>query len=195
MGRRMSLRDLADAVRNSVTATQVAESLGLHPNNKGFCKCPIHGEKTGSMKLYPGNRGWYCFGCHQGGSVIDLVMAYYGLDLPGAIELLNDDFSLGLPIGHDATEAQKAEAEQRAREREAEQRRREKLKREQDEAFERYCDLGYQIGQMELDLKEYAPKTPDEEWPERFVNALKNITDLKEEAEYLATVCITAKEA
>ena len=194
MGRQMSLRDLADAVKASVTARQVAESLGLHPDSKGFCKCPIHGEKTGSMKLYPGSRGWYCFGCHQGGSVIDLAMLYYGLDLTGAIELLNDDFNLGLPIGYDATEEQKAEAERRAKEREQERMKRERLKREQDEAFEQYIDIGYQIGQMRLDLTEYAPKSMDASWPGRFVEALTKLTEMKEEAERLATVCITAKE-
>lgn len=194
MGGQMKLRDLAYAVRQSVTARQVAESIGLHPDSKGFCKCPLHGEKTGSMKLYPGSRGWYCFGCHQGGSVIDLVMLYYGLDLAGAVELLNDDFNLGLPIGYEATEAQKAEAQRKAAEREAEKQKRERQEREQAEAFDRYCDLGYRIGQMRLDLTEYAPKTMDASWPGRFQEALMKLTEMTDEAERLATVCFAPKE-
>jgi DNA primase (bacterial type) len=189
----MTLRDLADAVKQSVTAAQVAESIGVHPDSKGFCRCPLHGEKTGSMKVYPGNRGWYCFGCHQGGSVIDLVMLYYGDDLRGAVRRLNDEFALGLPVDGDATREQQEAARRRAEEREREKKRREAFERKQKEAFERYCDLSREIANLEMDLKDFAPKTPDASWAGRFQEALNRLPQLKEEAEYLATVCI-AKE-
>lgn len=190
----MTLRDLADAVKQSVTAGQVAESIGAHPDSKGFCKCPIHGEKTGSMKVYPGNRGWYCFGCHQGGSVLDLVMLYYGVDLKEAVRMLNDEFSLGLPVDGEATREQEEEAKRRAAEREREKQRRAERERKRDEAFERYCDLSRQISLLELDKKDYAPKTPDASWPGRFCDALSKLPQLKEEAEYLETIIFTKEE-
>ena len=190
----MTLRDLADAAKQSVTARQLADHIGLHPDRSGFCRCPIHGEKTGSMKVYPGNRGWYCFGCHQGGSVIDLAMLYYGVDLKEAVRTLNDEFSLGLPVDGEATREQQEDAKRRAAEREREKLKREAYERKQKEAFDRYCDLGREIANLEMDLKEYAPKTPDASWPGRFKAALMKLPELREEAEYLATICITKEE-
>lgn len=192
--RSVTIRDMADAVKQSVTARQVAESLGLKVNAAGMCKCPIHGEKTGSMKVYPGTRGWYCFGCHQGGSVIDLVMLYYGLDVKGAVELLNNDFNLGLPIGREETEEQRKEAERRRAEREAEMKRREAMTEAQREAFDRYCDIGYRLGQYELDKAQYAPKTGDDEMDPRYVEAMMQIPILKDEAERLSLVCFGKDE-
>ena len=38
--------------------------------------CPFHPDKeTKSLTVYPDNRGWYCFGCGQGGGVIQFLMA------------------------------------------------------------------------------------------------------------------------
>lgn len=44
--------------------------------NRWLCQCvlPYHQDSTPSMVIYPGEQGWYCFGCHQGGTIIDLVM-------------------------------------------------------------------------------------------------------------------------
>lgn len=190
----MRLADYADAVKRSVTARQVAELLGLEVDSHGFCKCPLHGEKTSSMKIYPGSRGWYCFGCHQGGSVIDLVMAYYGLGLKDAIRLLNDEFQLGFPIDGKASAEQEQEAKRRADQREAERKRRERTEKVRHEALMRYFDLSYEIAQMELDKKEYAPKTASEEWHPKFVNALRMLGQKREEAEDLALICFGKEE-
>ena len=190
----MRLGDLADAVRQNVTATEVANMLGLNPDKAGFCKCPIHGEKTGSMKLYPGNRGWYCFGCHQGGSVIDLVMACNGVSLAETIQTLNDEFSLGLPIGYQPTKEQEAEARRRAEQREAERKAREARQKAQNAAFQRYCDVGQELAQLELDKAEFAPQTATEAWDERFVNALQKISELREEGDHLGMMCIGKEE-
>lgn len=184
----MRLSDMADTIRRSLTAEQVAKAIGLKPNRAGFCKCPLHGEKTGSMKLYPGSRGWYCFGCHQGGSVIDLVMAYYGMDLRGAIEFLNDEFQMGLPIGYTPTQAQEEEAKRRAAEREQEEKRRKAFEEVQKKAFLQYCDISKALADAENDRIDFAPKSPDEEWDPRFKRALEQIQLLLEEASSLAIV-------
>lgn len=182
----MTMADIADAVKRSVTARQAAEMLGLNPNPAGFCRCPVHGEKTGSMKLYPGQRGWYCFGCHQGGSVIDLVMACCGLEMIAAVSMLNDEFNLGLPVGHEATREQEEEARKRQAEREAERKRREAIRAEQEKMYDRYCDVGYMIGQYELDAEEYAPKPGEDAFSEKFVKAMMELPVLRDEAERIA---------
>lgn len=184
----MRLGDYADAVKRSLTAVQVAKAIGLNPDRNGFCKCPLHGEKTGSMKLYPGTRGWYCFGCHQGGSVIDLVMSYYGMDLLGAIEFLNSEFQLGLPIGYKPTKEQEAEAKRRAEAREAEERKRKEKEAERDRAYRRYIDLSREIADAENDIREFAPKKFDDDFDVRYINAVEKIDRLREEAKDLELV-------
>jgi len=42
---------------------------------KGKCPLPNHEDKTASFFVYPHNQSWYCFGCAQGGDVIDLAHA------------------------------------------------------------------------------------------------------------------------
>lgn len=182
----MNLSDLADQVKAALTAVEVGKAIGLNPNRAGFCQCPLHGEKTGSLKLYPGRRGWYCYGCHKGGSVIDLVMEYYGLPLKGALEFLNDEFSLGLSIDGRLTREQEAEARRRAARREETQRRRKEAEKARSEAFERYCDIGQEVGRMKRDRADFAPKNADDEWDPRFVEALRKQTELMEEAEECA---------
>lgn len=190
----MTIRDLANAVRARVTARQVAVALGLEPNREWFCKCPLHGEKTGSMKLYPGNRGWYCFGCHQGGSVLDLVMACLGTDLKGAIEFLNDEFSMGLPVNGKPTREQEEEARRRAAQIEAERKQREARQKKRYEAYLQWLDISREVAQMELDRKEFAPRTMDEEWDERFKAALDRIPQAMDEAADLELMCFGKEE-
>lgn len=57
---------------------EVARHYGFEPNRAGFMRCPFHqGDHTASLKIYAGDRGWHCFGCNSGGSVIDFVMRLY----------------------------------------------------------------------------------------------------------------------
>ena len=89
--------DVFAEVRRRVSAREVAEQNGFHPNRSGFICCPLHGEKTPSLKLYENGR-WYCFGCGRGGSSIDLAAALYGLTPLDAVRRLNEDFNLALPM-------------------------------------------------------------------------------------------------
>lgn len=91
--------DIFEAVKRQVTATDVAVRYGFTPSRGGFITCPFHTERTPSLKLYPEARGWYCFGCHTGGSVIDFVMRLFDLPPLEAVKRMNEDFALGLPIG------------------------------------------------------------------------------------------------
>lgn len=185
----MNMRDYADAVKQAVPAIQAARALGLNPDAHGFCKCPIHGEKTGSMKLYPGNRGWYCFGCHTGGSVIDLVMECNGMTLHSAVEYLNDEFNLGLPIGKEASAEQEAAARKLAAQRKAEQERRKAREAAKAAAFERYLDIGAEIRKLEEDIEKYAPTSPDAPLNKDYIYAMHRLPVLKAEAEEMAIAC------
>ena len=105
--------DVFQEVRERVSALDVAQLYGFHPNRAGFIPCPFHHERTASLKLYPGAKGFYCFGCHTGGSVIDFVAQLYGLDALGAVRRLDEDFRLGLPIDRQQTPQERTEAAKR----------------------------------------------------------------------------------
>lgn len=109
--------DVFAEARRLVSARQVAEHYGLHPNRSGFVRCPLHGEKTPSLKLYDDGH-WHCFGCNRGGSSIDLAAALYDLTPLDAVRQLDRDFSLNLPLDREQapqerTEAAKAAAKRR----------------------------------------------------------------------------------
>ena len=112
-----SRSDLAGAVKEALTMDQVARRYGFEPNRAGFIRCPFHeGDRTASLKLYPGHRGFHCFGCNRGGSVIDFVMELYGINFSQALVRLNSDFGLGL-AGERPSPAERAKAlEERRRE-------------------------------------------------------------------------------
>lgn len=89
--------DLADRIKDRVTVEEAARRYGYAPGRNGFLRCPFHqGDRTASLKIYPGQGGWHCFGCGRGGSVIDFVMELYGLTFSQACLRLNEDFGLGL---------------------------------------------------------------------------------------------------
>lgn len=60
---------------------------GLVPDASGKVACPLHEDATPSLHVYEDpERGWYCYGCEQGGRVYQLaaILAGYPLPLRGA---------------------------------------------------------------------------------------------------------------
>lgn len=114
--------DIAGEIRRLLTMRQVAERYGFEPNRSGFIKCPFHqGDHTASLKIYPGDKGFHCFGCGAHGSVIGFVMRLFDLSFPQAVVRLSSDFNLGL-TAHRLTrhEASKILEDRRKREEEKE---------------------------------------------------------------------------
>lgn len=87
----------AQIIVQSVPMQDAVARYGFGPNKAGYIKCPFHAEKTASLKIYPGSRGWHCFGCGAGGDVIDFVKLLHGVDFKQALSILNADFGLCLP--------------------------------------------------------------------------------------------------
>jgi DNA primase len=50
--------------------------------------CPFHQEKTPSFYVNPDKQTFYCFGCQQGGTIIQFVQEYEHIDFPEAIRRL-----------------------------------------------------------------------------------------------------------
>lgn len=105
--------DVFAETRQLVPVRNAAELYGCRPNSAGFICCPLHGEKTPSMKLYPGTGGFYCFGCGAGGSVIDFVAQLFNLDPIGAVRRLDQDFRLHLPLDRPPNREEREQAQYR----------------------------------------------------------------------------------
>lgn len=89
--------DRASEIKRLVTMQDIIRKYGFETNRSGFMRCPFHqGDHTASLKIYPGDRGWCCFGCHRGGTVIDFVMNLFGISFQQALSRINFDFDLGL---------------------------------------------------------------------------------------------------
>ena len=165
--------DFANEIRNRLDTQEVFEYYGLRPNRSGFVCCFSHNERTPSLKVYKGNGGYYCFGCGAHGSVIDFVMQYFSISFLDAIKKLNEDFSLGLPIGKKLDRRKQLEMQRQAflrkREINARKAKQEELDREYWVAFDEWARLDKQ-------KREYAPTSPSEPLHPLYVEALKNIS-------------------
>lgn len=50
--------------------------------------CPLHSDKNPSFAWYRKNNTWWCFGCSQGGDIIEFIMKFTNVDFLEAIEYL-----------------------------------------------------------------------------------------------------------
>lgn len=92
-----------EIVTHSITMQQVAEAYGFQINRKGFMRCPFHAnglERTPSLKVYQGYRGFHCKACGTGGDVIRFVELLNKLTSKEAMEELAATFHI--PISTDA---------------------------------------------------------------------------------------------
>lgn len=164
-------------IKQKLDTKTVFEYYGYKPNRAGFVCCPFHSEKTASMKIYEGDKGYYCFGCGAFGDIITFVQQYFGVGFKDAIQKLNDDFMLGLSFGERITKQKRLEIARQSFERnKAIKVQKEKEKAVKDEYFEA---LG-EYRRLEKQKKDYAPKNQSEDLHPLFVEALQKLTHASE---------------
>lgn len=164
--------DTAAAIKSALTMRRVAEGYGFTINRSGFIHCPFHqGDNTGSLKIYPENRGFCCFGCGASGSVIDFTMRLFDIPFKEAIKKLNSDFSLGLSLDR----PNRAELSRLMRQRQAEARRREEIERRRMELFDRECMITAEMNRCEMTMEDNPPTRDgwNTHYPPEWVEAVK----------------------
>jgi hypothetical protein len=80
--------DTADPLQG-ISADHYYATLTGREITYGNVQCPFHGdgqERNPSMRLY--DTTWFCFGCGEGGSVIQFAARLWGYSLP----VRGDDF-------------------------------------------------------------------------------------------------------
>lgn len=103
--------DVFREVRERVTAQDAAQHYGLTFDRRGWARCPFHADKHPSMSFRNGR--FRCWVCDVGGDSIDLTARLLGLDAMGAVERLNADFALALPLHRKPTQAEAQAARRR----------------------------------------------------------------------------------
>ena len=118
-------------ILHSVPMRELAAMYGYKVTPSGFMRCPFHGDKHPSMKVYDKDRGYYCFVCNCGGDVIDFVRKHDGLAFEPAVRHIAEMFSI--PLSDENTELspkdKKAISDRKMKREAAETARRDRLNR------------------------------------------------------------------
>ena len=169
-------------IRERISAVQLGQDLGLNVGRDGRCSCIFcSGERKDTLRLYPGNRGAYCFRCHKTADVIDILREAEGMSFTEAVKALNDRYGLNLPLDKpDPEKTRKAqeETERKRKEREARQERDKQLL----DALWNASDDVYRAEQV---LKNEGPKTASNGFTERYIAAANLIDALKDKRDRL----------
>lgn len=163
-------------IKQAVTMQDVCSFYGFKPARTGFICCPFHSEKTPSLKIYENGKGYYCFGCGAGGDVIDFVMRLFNQSYSKAVEQINNDFCLGLPIGRKISLREKYAFKQKLEEQ------RNKIleeKQKKEELLNEFFSIYDKWVMLDKYLREYKPLSPDDEPNSLFIKALQEIEDVK----------------
>ena len=89
--------DYAEIIKSRVTMQDVVDRYtGQRIVLNRIC-CPVHNGKDRNMRIYP--HSYYCWVCHASGDVIQFVQSVMGISFRDAMQRINEDFGLGLPIG------------------------------------------------------------------------------------------------
>ena len=104
--------DLA-ALKERHPLGDVVAAAGVRLRGRGRVRqgvCPFHEEAEGSFTVYADSQRWYCFGCGEGGDVLDFVRRTEGLSLPEAIGWLDASPPTTAPVRHTARARRHREA-------------------------------------------------------------------------------------
>ena len=80
----------SDELKRSIPMREIVERYGIRIDRKGFCCCPFHKEKTGSMKIYKDS--YNCFGCGANGDIFSFVMGMEHCDFKTAYKSLGGTY-------------------------------------------------------------------------------------------------------
>ena len=145
-----------EAVKQAVTTRQAAEHFGIRVGRNEMCVCPFHADKHPSMKV---DRRFHCFGCQADGDVIDFVSRLEAVSPKEAALMLAQAFSVPY-------EDKEPPRRRKPRQETPEQ----QFRRMERYCFRVLCEYRNQLGRWKRD---YAPKTPEDDWNPLFVEALQ----------------------
>lgn len=160
--------DYAGLIKQSVTVPQILAFYGFETPRGHRIPCPLHNGENKNFQYWDDR--FKCFVCGAHGTVIDLVMQLFNLNITDAMKKIDADFRLGLNVGGELDAEKQAEAERISAER-----RRAKRKREAEHKrlIETYHDAFDKWAELDKIIQSEAPKTPWDDASDRYVHAVK----------------------
>ena len=155
------MANIFEAVRDAVPVPLAAERYGLTANRAGMVCCPFHDDHTPSLKL--NEDYFYCFGCGAGGDVVSLTAKLFNLPPYEAASKLAVDFGVDVP----ATAPPDGS-----------------LNRFRTDLLRCQQILDEYLNLLIRWQRKYAPRSPDEEPDERYVEACQML----EPMDYMVSV-------
>ena len=155
------MANIFEAVREAVPVPLAAERYGLSANRAGMVRCPFHDDHTPSLKL--NEDYFYCFGCGAGGDVVSLTARLFDLRPYEAASKLAVDFGVDVP----ATAPPDGS-----------------LNRFRTDLLRCQQILDEYLNLLIRWQRKYAPRSPDEEPDERYVEACQML----EPMDYMASI-------
>lgn len=155
-------------IKAAISVKQAAEHYGLKVNRSGMTCCPFHNDRHPSLKL--NEDYFFCFGCGAKGDVIDLVAKLFNLSSYDAAKKLVYDFGIDPDKPPAAAALRKTKYPL--------------AKTFQNETL--HCQrilCGY-LHLLEHWKVQHAPKTPEDTFDDRFVEAcqmldyIEDLTDI-----------------
>ena len=144
-----------ETIKAAISVKQAAEHYGLKASRNGMACCPFHNDRHPSLKL--NEDYFFCFGCGAKGDVIDLVARLFDLSGYEAAQKLAADFGISTEPGQAVRASYKPKRPHIRQFRE-------------DEMLCSRVLTDY-LHILEDWKLQYAPKTPDDELDDRFVEA------------------------
>ena len=89
-----------ELVRSSVNMQDLVARYGYKISRGGYIKCPFHADHNPSCRIYPGDKGFYCFTCHEGGDAIWFVRCHDNLGFEPSVRKLAGMFGIPLSDGN-----------------------------------------------------------------------------------------------
>ena len=117
MAGRIRDEDVALVRERSPIDEVVSQHVTLRNAGSGSRKglCPFHDEKTPSFHVTPARGFFYCFGCGEGGDVIDFVQRVEGLSFAETVERLAARYGVALRYTDEGPAGPRQPAGQRSR--------------------------------------------------------------------------------
>ena len=162
--------DAVKMIKDRLTMRDILERYGYKIDRKGFICCPFHHEKSPSMKIYAGDRGYNCFGCGENGDSISFVQKLFELSFQDTLRKIDTDFGLNIYGEHSFDELRRSHFEQRALQAKRDREKREKQKVEAD-----YWRAYDEWKRLDDNRSRYAPRSVDERLHPLFVESLQKL--------------------
>lgn len=163
---------------------QVAHGYGFNVSSKtNKMICPFHNDAHASMQVYPGDGGYFCFVCNQGGDVIDFVQRLFGLDFMDACKKMDQDFNLHLNIGESRSREEREAAERAFRER---MERKHRIEQRRKLLYAIYHAAYNRYTFLDILKRENMPTGFDGEFTPEYVYAIKHLDEAWEQVQEAA---------